>query len=215
MIRFQAIAFHLVLAVVLSGCSPRQPTPPSFTVKIDAIRSEGSVGKQNYILLPGNKDTDTGDLQYQEFAAYVHRALQIRGYIPVTTNEEEADIVIFLAYGVGDPQENLSAHSVSMPMPFAGMRRSQTYVDSITTHLRFVVIGAISYAEYKSTGKYVPAWKTTVTSRGTSSDLRRVVPVLVAGASDYLGTDTGTQVTVVLKETDEKVAAIKAKRQSD
>ena len=213
MTKSTSIVLPLLLAFVLSACSAGQQNVPSFTVKVDAISSRGSVQKETYILLPRNKEVPVEDLQYREFASYIHRALRARGYVPVMTVEGEADLAIFLAYGIGDPQEDLSAHSISMPI--SGMTTSHTRVASVTTYLRFVVLEAVSYTAYKSTGKYMPVWKTAVTSRGTSSDLREVVPILVAGAAEYFGTNTGKQVTVVLNEDDDKVAAIKTNHPSD
>jgi len=52
-------------------------------------------------------------------------------------------------------------------------------------------------------------WRTVVTSRGTSNDLREVFPVLVAASQPYISTNTGKQVKVILNENDRAVIEIK------
>jgi len=70
-------------------------------------------------------------------------------------------------------------------------------------------LDAVDLEEYRRSEKVVQIWKTTVTSRGTSGDLRRVLPVLVAAAKPYIGINTGKQVGVTLREEEKAVLEIK------
>jgi hypothetical protein len=51
--------------------------------------------------------------------------------------------------------------------------------------------------------------KTTVSSTGTTDDLRRIFPMLMAASIPYLATDTGRKVYMTMYETDPVVQEIK------
>ena len=72
-----------------------------------------------------------------------------------------------------------------------------------------MVLDAIDFDEYKANKKEVQLWKTTVTSTGSSGDLRRVFPILVAASQQYIGKNTGQKVEVNLSEGDARVIEIK------
>jgi hypothetical protein len=55
---------------------------------------------------------------------------------------------------------------------------------------RFLALAAVKAERYRQTGEIEEAWRTTVTSTGSSDDLRRAIPVMLAGAMRRLGVDT-------------------------
>jgi len=220
-------------ALILSGCATMQP--PTFFVNVDSIGS----AKENktYILLPSNKDTKADDLQFKEYASYVNRALQAQGFVPAESFQK-ANVAIFLGYGIGDPKEHQYTYSLptwgqtgvsssyttgtvssygdygsysgtTSYTPTYGVTGSTTHSGSYTTHFRFMLLDAVDLDEYKKSKKEVQLWKTTVTSSGSSGDLRRVFPILVAASKDYIATNTGKMVKVKLLEEDAQVMAIK------
>lgn len=67
-----------LLAVLLlcSGCT----SMPHYDVRIDSISASHPTG-QKYYLFPGKDGVSAGDLQFQEFATYTHRALQQKDFI--------------------------------------------------------------------------------------------------------------------------------------
>ena len=71
--------------------------------------------------------------------------------------------------------------------------------------------GMFNAQHYVRVGEIVPIWKTTVTSTGKSSDIRRVFPVLVTAGDPYWGKNTGQQVGVWLREYDPRVSRMKAR----
>ena len=81
--------------------------------------------------------------------------------------------------------------------------------DSYTTFFRFLILDAVDLEEYRQSEKVIEVWRTTVTSKGSSGDLRRVFPVLVGAAKSYIGTNTGKQIDITLTEQDERVLEIK------
>ncbi len=227
---FILLSFTLVLT---ASCA----IGPRCFVKVDSISSPKGNSKKTYILLSGIKDVDPTDLQFKEFASYVEKALTLSGYTKAK-NFEDAEIAIFLSYGIGDPKEHV--YSYSLPVwgqtgvsssttygtitshgsystyqgtttytPSYGIKGYTYHVGSYTTFFRFLILDAVDLEEYKQSGKVVEVWKTIVTSKGPSGDLRRVFPVLVAAARPFIGTNTGKQVDITLTEQDDRVLEIK------
>lgn len=221
-----SLLFGLLL---LSGCAS------IFHVNVDSIGN----AKENktYILLPGNKDTKADDLQFKEYTIYINRALQTKGFVPAE-NFQTANVAIFLGYGIGNPKERQYTYSLPIwgqtgvsssyttgtvssyggygsysgtttYTPTYGVTGSTTHLGSYTTYFRFMLLYAVDLDEYKNSKKEVQLWKTTVTSSGSSGDLRRVFPILVAASKDYIATNTGKKVKVNLLEEDAQIMAIK------
>lgn len=219
--------------LLLSGCVTTQP---GFTVKVDSIGGPG-VDKNSYILFPGNKDTKADDLQFKEYATYVNRALIRQGFAPADSFEK-ANVAIFLVYGIGDPQEHQYSYSIptwgktgvsssqttgtissyggygsysgtTTYTPTYGVTGGTSHIGSYTTYFRFMILDAVDLDEYKKSKKQVQMWKTTVTSVGSSGDLRRIFPILVAASKQYIAKNTGQKIEVNLDEEDEQVSEIK------
>lgn len=227
------ILLMLMCGILLVGCA----TVPRFHVNVDSISAPGAILKKKYILLSGLKDIGPTDLQFTEYAGYVEKALTPMG-LSRTDNFEDANVAIFLAYGIGDPQKH--QYTYSLPVwgqtgvsssttygtlstyggygsyygtttytPTYGITGYTTHIGTYTTYFRFFVLDAIDLEEYKSSQKVVQLWQTTVTSTGSSADLRRVFPVLVAASKPYIGTNTGKKVKLTLTENDKAVVEIR------
>jgi hypothetical protein len=226
----------LLLAVCLglAGCAT---IPQSLTVSINSINNNESLSKKTCVVVSGLKEVPTADLQFQEYATYVKRALAIKGYV-LSDDMETADIVVFLGYGISDPTEHhysyavpifgqtgvSSANTIGNTYSFgssATMTSTTTYnptygvtgavpqTGSYVTYTRQVSLIAYDMKSYRETKKEKQLWKTEIVSTGNSGDLRRVFPVLIGGASQYVGENTGKQVNVELQENSKKVLEIK------
>jgi hypothetical protein len=191
------IVFLLLTNLILSGCS----TKLQFEAFVDSI-GESSTANQTYVLLSDNTNIDMNSLEFKEYSEYVKYALNKKGFIE--SNFEHAEIVIFLDYGISEPQEN--TYTYSSPIigqtgtsssstygtintygnalnytsrtynnPTYGIVGSQTHSGSYTTYKRYIIISAINLAEYKIANKKNPIWKTSVVSTGSVGDLRRVL----------------------------------------
>lgn len=230
----------LATLLMVSGCATMGA--PQFNVVVDSLASPNAATEKAYILLPGNKDVSWNDLQFQEYAGYLMRALAADGFVPVK-DAAKAGVAIVLFYGIGDPQ----GHQYSYSLPVfgqTGVASSNTYgtvtsygssasysgtttytpsygitgyssqTGSYTTYFRYAKITAYDYQRYLQNKEQVELWKTTITSTGSSGDLRRVFPILVAAAAPYIASNTGKQIHINLHETDAIVKAVKGEPDS-
>ena len=230
--------YSVLLILLISGCATFSDLGRlRFEVAVDSLASSEASFKKTYLLLPGNQGVKEADLQFQEYAAYLKRVLETKGYV-YTTLKEDADLVIYLAYGIGDPETYQYAYSLPVwghtgyltsraviaetdaegettyrgytaYTPTYGIRGYSTYIDTRTAYRRFALITAYDYEQFKKDKKEVQLWKTTITSIGISDDLRRIVPVLMAASIPYLATDTGHKVYVTLTEADDVVLKVR------
>ncbi len=227
--------YFIALSTILflQGCA----VGPQYHVNVDSISAPEASSKTIYILFPGVKGVEAGDLQYREYAGYVERTLSSLGYIKAD-NIAAADIAIFLGYGIGDPETHQFTYSLptygktgvsssntygtvntygntatysgtTTYTPTYGVTGSTTHTGSRTTYFRYLLLDAVDLDEYRKTEKEVQLWKTTVTSTGSSGDLRQVFPILVAASKQYIGSNTGKKVKVILSESDNRVTEVK------
>ncbi|EPN4935666.1 membrane lipoprotein lipid attachment site-containing protein [Vibrio fluvialis] len=227
------ILMFLSCVLVLSGCASRA----NFHTYVDSISAPDSPNKKTYILLPGNEGTNSNDLQFIEYASYLVRSLSNSGY-ELANGYDSADLVVFLSYGIGEPHTEQYTYSVptwgqtgvsssstygtlntfgntstytgtTYYTPTYGITGSTTHVGSKTTYFRYLKVMAYDVEAYSQTSELKQVWATTVTSQGTSGDLREVMPILVSAADPYFGKNTGKKVSVSLRENDEVVQKIK------
>lgn len=227
----ERIIVTFIATAFLMGCAT------TFHVNVDSINAPGAEAKKKYILLSGLKDIESTDLQFKEHARYVDKALVSTGFLKASSFQD-ANVAIFLAYGIGDPQKH--QYSYSLPVwgqtgvsssttfgtlstyggygtfhgtttytPTYGITGYTTHIGTHTTYFRFFILDAVDLDEYRQSQRAVQIWKTTVTSTGSSSDLRRVFPVLVGASKPYLGTNTGKKVEINLTENDKRIIEIK------
>lgn len=230
------IRFLLVIIAVtlLTGCATIHQ---QYNVNVDSINAPQTEFKTKYLLLSGIKDVREDDLQFREYAGYVDRALAMIGYTKAMSFDE-AEIAVYLSYGIGDPESHTYSYSVptwgqtgvsssttygtanvygntasysgtTTYTPQYGVTGSRTHVGTIITYFRYMILNAIDLEKYRETEEKQQLWKTTVTSTGASGDLRRVFPILVAAAKEYFGTNTEEKVRILLYENDERVIEIK------
>lgn len=229
------ILLFIFLAIALTGCATVRP--PTFNVAVDSLASLDAPSKKTYLLIPGNEGVTWDDLQFQEYATYLMRVLNAQGYI-LAKSPDEADLAIILSYGIGDPQTHqysyslptwgqtgvssantygsattygntTSVNATTTYTPSYGITGYNTYTGIATTFFRYALITGYDFEKYKETEKQIQLWQTTITSTGSSGDLRRVFPILIGASTPYLATNTGQKVNVSLQETDKVVNAVK------
>lgn len=223
----------VVFVIFLVGCK----TTPQFNVGIDSISAPASNELKRYIILPNNEGVTVDNLQFQEYAIYVERALTDQGFVKAK-DFSEANVAIFFGYGIGDPQTNLYTYSIptwgrtgvsssntystvnvfgntarvnstTSYTPTYGITGSTTGTGTYTTFTRFLFLSAIDLNQFKLNKKTKQIWKTSAISTGSSGDLREVLPVLVAASKPYLSKNTGKMIEVSIKEGDKRILEVK------
>lgn len=223
----------VAVMVVLAGCMPGI----RYNVQVDSLTSPAAQTAKTYVLFPGNQGVTKDDLQYQEYAADVGRALASHGFLPARS-PSDADVAIALTYGIGDPKTQQFSYSIpvfgqtgvassttygtattygnqtsytgtTLYTPTYGITGSSEQTVSVTQYSRFVELTGYDLKVYQASKKQVELWRTTIGSTGTSGDLRRVFPAMIAAASPYLATNTGKQISLTLKESDPAIKQIR------
>ena len=228
---FMAATLALLAGMMLSGCI-------SYRIAVNGFSDPKYAGGHSYWLLSGKDGVTVDDLEFREYAAYLRRGLGQAGYSESATLDQ-ADLAIFVSYGIGDAKEQ--AYSYSMPVygqtgggtynfsgttysgygsattygtvtqtPQYGVVGSEQFSGTTLTYLRYLSVDALDMKALRNEKKTVSVWRTDVMSRGRSGDLRSVFPVLVAAATPHFGKDTKKQVVVDISEGDKRVEQIKA-----
>lgn len=225
-------------AAFLSGCAG-MPLP-RFVSNVDSFARADAAAKKRYVLLPGVKGVEVGDLQFQEYAAYVEKVLSVKGFVKAATFKD-ADVAIFLAYAIGDPKTYQYTYSLptwgqtgvsssntygtvssyggmatysgtTTYTPTYGVTGSTTHVGTDTVYSRFLLLDAYDVPTYIKEKKMAEVWKTSVVSTGSSGDLRLVVPYMVTAMKPYLGINTGRKIEVEVPENDPAVQALRSEQ---
>ncbi|MCX5848374.1 MAG: hypothetical protein NTW65_02850 [Deltaproteobacteria bacterium] len=199
-----------IFCVIINGCATTPSTPPGpidprmlpanemvrLTINSFAAPDAKSKGKVYYITSAIQNVTDD-DLEFQEIAGYLENSLIQDGLIR-TNNRKEADILIRLGYGIGSPKTTSETYTTSTGysypvgwMWFNVPPKTQTVTN--TSYMRNMVVEAY---DLKDPNRKSQLWKTTVQSEGSMSDLRVILPYMIAGSMVEMGTNTGQQKTV-------------------
>lgn len=214
------IATSILCMSLVTGCATVQPA--RILASVDSLAQIDAYAKNRYLLLPGGKDVDVGDLQFQEFAVYIEKLLSEKGFVKASAFPD-ADVAIFLTYAIGDPHTYQYSYSVptwgqtgvssartqgtvssygSMTTysgrttytPAYGITGSSTRIGTNTVFTRFLLLDAYDVATYLKENKMSQVWKTDVVSTGSNGDLRLVVPYMIAAIKPYLATNTGRKI---------------------
>ncbi len=235
------VIFTLIIVFFLSACSGLR-----INVGVDSISTfddsprdllkELNV-KKEYILISEIKGIDKTDLQFKEYARYVERVLEAKGYVR-TDDARSADLVIGLFYAISKPRE----HQKTVPFPVYGQtgisssRTSGTlntygnygtysgtttytpsygitgFVPVTTTHVSYtqmIILEAYDFNEYEKTKKWNSLWKITASSVNSCGDFRLAFPMLVAALKPYINVNTGKKISIWINENDKKVEEVK------
>jgi len=230
------LALLLACSAIISGCATTQPAMVIVS-SVDSLALPDAAAKKRYILLPGSKGIEAGNLQFIEFAGYVENVLAERGFVKVEPFEDE-DIIIFLTYAIGDPQTFQYTYSIptwgqtgvsssrtygtvypysggatysgtTTYTPTYGITGSTTHIGSATSYTKFLFLDAYDVPTYVKEERMVQVWTTSVTNTGVSGDLRYIFPYMVVAMKPHLGTNTGRKVEVEVPVNDPAVQILR------
>jgi hypothetical protein len=210
---FCAILTGMML-ILVSGCATT-PRPVQIRAEVDGLASGDAQVKRRYVILPADKQLSPLDLQFVEFKGYVEKALMQRGYVKVE-QMQEGDVVLFLGYGVGEPQVRQYSYSVPvwndfafypygrrfMYYPSIGVAGYTQRTESYTVYKRYMTLEAYDMSAHLQQQMPIQVWKVNVQSQGQTNDLRLVFPYLVTAMQPHIGTNTGHMQTVDIDESD-------------
>jgi hypothetical protein len=233
------LAVFALLSVVLflSGCAAMGAGRLAFAVEVSSLAAPGASARQTYVVLPGNEGIEAGDLLFREFATQVSRVLDSRGFFPAD-DADKADLAVVLFYGIGDPKVtqytyalpvwgqtgissaytsgvvrsmgNTTTYSGSTTYnPSYGVTGYTTHVGSVTTYFRYADIIGYDLKRFRDTNQQIQLWKTSITSTGSSGDIRRIFPIMIGAATPYLAKDTGMSLEFTLYEDENRVKFVK------
>jgi hypothetical protein len=223
--------------LLLLGCTTSCAFgPPPFEVTVDALAGSGGSTLRSYSLASGNAQGSVDDLQFQEFARYLERALQAQGF-SAASNAENAELNIVLSFGVKGPftkEENYSRaiwgqtgfravyhypHGTENAwcrdggryyyQPRYGVTGYATGTRSVTTYAQYITIEAFPAQALGQEDKVQVVWRVDLESVGKRNDLRQGFPIMLAAATPYLGSNSGQKLELELNEDDEAVQFLK------
>lgn len=170
----------------------QEPAGRPFVATIDAIADPAFplTGKR-YYYESGMSNIGTEDLEFREVARWLAYALGR----PVAASREDADVLVRVAFGIGDPQTTrstvITAPGYSYPIGmywYSAPPLTETVVN--TTYTRRLLVEAY---DLKTPGRLPQVWKTSVTSVGTMGDLRYVLPFMIAMGANFFEKNAGHQ----------------------
>jgi len=229
-------AIAIIAALLASGCSTIKST---YYVDVNGFsRSNVTSQTVRYMLAPADKNISRNDLQFEEYCRYVDSAMIKNGYVKADSLED-ATIVVFFYYGIGNPEEhqysyflpmgeqtgvspsrtedaitgvddNGTSQETAAHVPQYGITRYQQRQESNAAYYRYLSLSAIDLQKFRDDQHISELWRMEVSSTGSSSDLRVVVPVMVAASAKYIGKNTGTAISISLNDDDPAVIEMRS-----
>lgn len=224
---FQRITISATLAgllVAAAGCASR----PTYQVKVDAITKPAPAQSVSYALK--SKDPRLGDesLRYREAAEFVRTALSGKGLYEAP-NEESADMVVELEFGMEAPRTKLERVSTPVYAQMGGGVRydSVPVIDSrgntsfrtvavyeqprseligyddvprqVTVYEKYLKITARENKPMVEGRPPAEVWSIHATAEDESKDMRKYLPILASASMDYIGQDSTNQKIVKVR----------------
>ena len=202
---------------------------PSHEIGINSLSSNYIPGLRYSI---ATQQSEHDSLQYAEFTNHIRRALDLLGYTYVQ-NYGDSDVIVSFNYAISDPRTVSGVYTrpvygptgsfsytvggrphnlvrgQTFNLPQYGVVRTRDSQKSITLYARTIEIEAYDTKSYITRNEKIQVWKTELVSSGTSSDLRKFFPIMIAASLPYLGKNTGQQIVVRINEGDEKVFQVR------
>lgn len=217
--------YTFCLFLTLSSCA-------SYQIKVDSISSK-DIPEGRVFVIPATKENR---LVTSEFKSYVEQAMRNKGY-KIATTAKDSDVVVVFSYDVSSRERLVSRPNYKWVAPQSynfnsnssnfGSNQTQTSgtitesgighmeqagssTATETNYTRSLTISAFESSDLSKPKGTVPTeiWRTEVYSVGTSGDMRRIFPALMAASAPYIGINTRGQLDVDLYQDDQKIKDI-------
>jgi len=198
----------------------------TFWTSVSGLSAQAPSPGTTYFLKHASNPATDITLQFREYASLVERTLRSKGLVRVL-DSDQAQLVVLLDYGIGDEKRTSRVYSVptfgqtgntatynpgvsyrgqvQIPpsvtnTPTMGVTGSSTGSVVDSSYDRWLKLTAISSPEFKTNGTIRELWQVDVKSTGSSNDLRRILPIMVYAAREYIGVNTGKAVDIKVKD---------------
>jgi hypothetical protein len=194
-----------ILPILVISCASTH-----FNIEIDALGDDSEYNK-TYIIMP-SEDIEKNQLLFSEVKKYLVKIFNSKGYRSMD-NESEADMIIMIDYNINYlGRKEVVDMSSAWITALGNYGRSQKggpieQADTkiIEQYKRSIDIVAFDLQALIQNDEIKKLWHTSVTSVGTSSDLRKVLPYMLVGAKDYLGKSTKSVISIDVPENSPEV----------
>ncbi|VAW93593.1 hypothetical protein MNBD_GAMMA20-2278 [hydrothermal vent metagenome] len=210
----------------------------SIKVSVDSIVGQKDISSKQYTWLSGMRETSRNDLYFREFSRYFQTVLYDHGYqqgagkdAPViiyfsygvspgrttqytTTTPiydwEGGDTIVYTETKKDKKGKTTSTVTSTVTTP-ARQRLVGMSVGArrYTVFTRFVTLEAKRYQAGGKPKDMQTLWKTSITSTGSSNDLRALMPIMATASAPYIGVDSGETQVVKMKKNDPRVVEFK------
>ena len=190
-------------------------------VSVSALAAPDAHSQTRFLVMPGNPGTPVSDLQFQEYATEVGRALVARGF-EQAKSIEDVTLVVMMSWSISEPRTKIISGTTSGfervgtdKDPDTGLEHTRTKFvtrptqDTQIYFTRSIDLKAFDQPAFKQTNAPKELWEITLRSDGSQSDLRTVFPVIVAAAQPYLGESTKQAIDAFVAADDVKVKYIR------
>jgi TPR repeat protein len=203
-----------------TGCHRHAVSPP-VDVTVNSFAAPTTNIFETYVIVP--QGAPSSALEFDELARHLRKALESHNLLPARS-AERADLQIVFGFEVGPPrthyytvsrpiwgQTGVSSSRTTTQATIHGnqatMESSTTYQPrygitgfaqerrSRTLYSRYAFIRAFDAERDRNGEPELLVWETRIVSEGTTDDLSRVFPAMLAAASEFLGGSTGGAVS--------------------
>lgn len=216
----------LLAALLLAACVPGGTNINSY---VNSYASSPVPAGTTYVLYPAAEGVSPDDLEFLEYASHIEKALSAKGWRRISPHQQaDLAVLVSYGIGDPQQHTTTSAlpifgqtgvqsaythGSVNLPTYGNTATYSQTttytpsygitgYVpvqNTYTTYQRWLNVAAFDFGVYLREGKEAQVWRVSVTSSGSTGDLRQIIPYMAASAAPHFGSSTGKAVPVSLK----------------
>lgn len=169
------LLFISFVLIIMSSCA-------RCVTDINSYGNYNLYGK-TYYLESGKKDVSSNDLEFKEYAKYVHENLKNQGAIK-TTNKKTADMRITMSYGIED-----KSHIVTVQKEIKDKNQNTIGYQSVpTTKAEYLrVISVCAYDNLSEETEPTMLWKTDFKSSGRKNNLQDVMPNIIYAGNGKFG----------------------------
>jgi len=213
------VSFVIILIYILLALGSETLNRPHIIIEmdIDGYSAKHDLTGESYVIMHKNPEVSLYNLQFLEFANYLHKVLLNKGYVQATS-DTTADLYVLLNYGISDTVVNRESipiyqnERISKRVPTklktddgkdtTVMRRvfedRQVLVGfqdvENLSYFGFMQIECLDGKMYREHNEFREMWTMTAITQVNVNDIRLLFPYLLMGSYEYIGNSTGQRI---------------------